>query len=97
MMIDRAMSTVSFRISASNVFLLSMRCNYAISARAAANSLAGTTDSPACTAVSGLHRIAFAVHTVEKCVGRERQPRSTFRFSGIFGGTFPKKGENLVQ
>src|SRR5450830_1898502 len=47
---SRASSTASRRISASIVFLPSMRCSCAIWARAAANSLAGTTDSPDCTA-----------------------------------------------
>src|SRR5476649_194703 len=53
---SRANSTASFRISASIVFLPSIRCRWAIWARAAASSLAGTTDSPAETAVSAPSR-----------------------------------------
>src|SRR6218665_1154186 len=47
-----ANSTASLRISFSKVFLPRMRCSLAISARAAASSDAGTTDSPADTATS---------------------------------------------
>src|SRR5678815_5189181 len=46
-----AYSTASLRISFSRVFFPSTRCSLAISARAAANSEAGTTASPAETAV----------------------------------------------
>src|SRR5882672_7942028 len=47
-----AYSTASLRISFSKVFLPRMRCSLAISVRAAASSEAGTTASPADTAVN---------------------------------------------
>src|SRR5450830_10810 len=53
---SRANSTAFFRISASIVFLPSMRCNWPIWARAAVSLLAGTTDSPVVTAVSSPSR-----------------------------------------
>src|SRR5258705_3359937 len=49
---SRATSTASFRISASKVFLPSNRCSSRICRRAASSSAAGTTVSPAPTAVS---------------------------------------------
>src|SRR5690606_11797466 len=49
---SRASSTASFRISASSVFLPSSRCSSRICRRAASSSVAGTTASPAPTAVS---------------------------------------------
>src|SRR5439155_5515750 len=49
---SRATSIASFRISASSVFLPSRRCSSRICRRAASSSAAGTTDSPAATAIS---------------------------------------------
>src|SRR5207248_816335 len=53
---SRVTSTASLRISASSVFLPSSRCSSRICRRATSSSAAGTTVSPASTAVSAPQR-----------------------------------------
>ena len=75
-----AYSTASLRISFLRVFLPKMRCSLEISARAAASSEAGTTASPACTAVNAPCRSSLR-HWKSRRAGspRRRSPSSRLR------------------